>query len=137
MREIYFYFCFVYYILFCDYKLQNLLFLKSRNGDFKKCSPAVYRKTFFLILNAFSGGFFLFGWFLGWFFLVGWFVYLFVFVEYELFVTFVFSLSLSVKISRSYGAVFPWCTSNQVAFDFSRYHCNKNCPSDFKTAENN
>lgn len=85
----------------------------------------------------FPVGFFCLAGFWGGFFLVGWFVYLFVFVEYELFVTFVFSLSWSVKISRSYGAVFPWCTSNQVAFDFSRYHCNKNCPSDFKTAENN
>lgn len=34
-------------------------------------------------------------------------------------------------------AVFPQCTSNKAAFDFSRCHCNKNCPSDFKTAANN
>lgn len=65
--------------------------------------------------------------------LVGWFI----FVEHELFITFVFSLSWSVKISRSYGAVFPQCTSSKAAFDFSRCHCNKNCPSGFKTAENN
>lgn len=82
MGEIYFYIYLVCYTIFCDYKLQNLLFLVSKKGDFNKGWPAVFSRTFF-ILNAFSGGVFFVGWVLVvcfWFcglfsWLVGWFLW--------------------------------------------------------------